>query len=218
MKLLVAPLLAAGALIALALAGAKAETYDVNVAYHCAFSVAREDRPAADILILGNSQSGAAIDPAYLGTLGAGDESRTAEKLSIVGSDIMPYRLIVDEYMKHRGTPKLVVLQPLFRRGNSQAVPPGAPTPGAPTPGAPVHPRPNIAFGQWQTLQAVRAHAVHDTGKAPLPYWARSGYRNTVRLWTDRQVERIVAALSYSRSKVLRNFCKTDERFRMAGN
>lgn len=200
--------MAAAGMAGLAYAGDQAQTFDVNVAFHCSYAVARDEAPPAEILLLGNSQAGAAIDPVHLGRLLDPSDPVRVEKMAIVRSDIVSLRMLVDEYVAKRGVPKLVLFQPIFQRSTVS---------GAPR-GIPVHSRDHLGFQSWENLISIRETAVANPTESFMPEWARKGYRNTAQLWVDRQVERIIASLSVIRVAATKRFCRSDERFRIAGN
>ncbi len=210
MKHIVAPLLAVLGFGGLSLAGEQARTNDVNIVFRCAYAVAQEDGPAADILILGNSQAGAAIDTLYLEKLLAERTGKavSVNKLPMTGSSPVPTRMLVRQYLANRGAPDLVLMQPQFQRQDENAS----------TPGAPIHLSDAMGHARWSDLQALREDVVHDTGPSPLPYWARAGYRNGLRLATDRMATNISGVLSASRTREQRAFCASEERYRLAGN
>ena len=210
MKHIIAPLVAVLGFAGLSLAGELARTNDVNVVFRCTYAVAQEDSPPADILILGNSQAGAAIDTLYLEDLLAEQTGRriSITKLPMTGSSPVPTRMLVRRYLAHRGAPDLVLMQPQFQRQDADAK----------TPGAPIHLSDAMGHASWSDLLALREDVVHDTGASPLPYWARAGYRNELRLLTDRTVANIAGILSASRTRGQREFCDSEERYRLAGN
>lgn len=208
-KGLVPPLIAVAALVGLAHAGKEAGTYSENVNLHCGYLVAKHDAPAADILFVGNSQTGASIDHPYLEKLLAEDGAAPLkiEKLALVGGNVTPTRMILEDYLANRGAPRLVIYQPLAIRRLVDA-----------TAGLPVHPTVNLAFQDFDELVEVRNEAPAVYSRSWLPHWTRKGYRTEPALWLDQQVERITAALSAPRLAPYVNQCKTDLKFRLSGH
>lgn len=206
---LVPPLIAVAALAGLAYAGKATGTYSENVNLHCNYHVATHDAPPADILFVGNSQTGASIDHAYLQELMEkdGTQSLRIEKLAPVGGNVTPVRMMLEDYLAHRGAPRLVVFQPLAIRRLVD-----------PTAGLPVHPTVNLAFQDFDELVELRQDAPPVHNRTWLPYWTRKGYRTRPALWLDQQTEHITAALSAPRLKPYMDQCKTELKFRLSGN
>lgn len=207
-KFLIAPLLAAGTAAAMVWVGAEEQTYDLNVAFHCSHEVANADLPAADILVIGNSQTGASIDQAYLQQLIAPEGDVTVEKLAVVQANIVTLRMIVDEYIENRGAPKLVVYQPMVVLAEHWQQPAGHP----------IHPRATVAYQDWDKLVALQKDARSSPTGSWLPHWAEKGYRTIPAMWVDRQVERITATLSIPRMAEPKEACRTEAKFQLAGN
>ena len=202
-----APLCATAIVAGLALLGARTETYDLNVVFHCAYEIARDERPAADILFVGNSQTGASIDPQYVQELLGGEDVARVEKLAIIRANVVGLRMLVEDYVEQRGAPKLVVIQPMLVRAGRDA-----------QAGRPIHPRDTVAYQDWDDLVAVQKDARPSPTGSILPYWAAKGYRTTATMWIDRQVERISGALSIQRMAKHKRFCAGDRKFQQVGH
>ncbi len=199
------PVIAAAITTAMIIVGSRLETYDLDSTFHCGHEVATEQIAAADILLVGNSQTGAAIDAAYLEQLVEHDVS--IEKLALVQANIVALRMLVDDYVENRGAPKLVVLQPMVVRAEhwQQA------------PGRPVHPRVNLAYQEWDDLVAVQQAAqLSPTGSA-IPATFAKEYRSVPAMWIDRQVERIIAFLSWPRMRDTRAACYSSVKYKLSG-
>ena len=198
------PVIAAAVTLAMVVIGAREETYDLDVAFHCSHEVAVDDRAAADILLVGNSQTGASIDQIYLNRLLGEDIS--VEKLSLVQANIVALRMLVDDYVQHRGSPDIVVLQPMVVRAEhwQQA------------PGRPVHPRVNVAYQDWDELVAIQKSARLSPVASPLPAWVAKDYRTVPALWVDRQVERVIAFLGWPRKEPVKASCDDARKWQLS--
>ncbi|MBX7527171.1 hypothetical protein [Qipengyuania vesicularis] len=202
-----APLCATAVVAGLALLGARTETYDLNVVFHCAYEIARDERPAADILFVGNSQTGASIDPQYMQELLGGEDAPQVEKLAIIRANVVGLRMLIEDYVAQRGAPKLVVIQPMLVRSDRDA-----------QAGRPIHPRDTLVYQDWDELVALQQDAQNSPTGSFLPYWAAKGYRTTATMWIDRQVERITGALSIQRMAKHKRFCAGDRKFQQVGH
>lgn len=205
---IVRPLIACAILIGLVLAGRTTETYNVDPIFYCAYGVARADARAADVLFVGNSQTGASIDRAYIGDLLAGRGAPRIEKLAQIRSSATTIRMLSAEYLRNRGAPRLVILQPMFVRYTR--------TEGMP--GEPVHSRESIAYEGWDDLIRIRDEAVQAENKGWLPRWARDDYRSKAALWIDRQSEQIIAAFTSLRRRAQAQRCRGEGKFALASH
>lgn len=206
-KGLIPPLVAASVVAAMIWTGSSLKTYDLNEVFHCSSEVATTDSPAADILFIGNSQTGAAIDQLYLQELVDSQGSVKVEKLAVVQANIVVLRMLVDDYVRHRGVPKTVVFQPIVVKAEHWQQPAGHP----------VHPRANVALQDWNDLVEVQRNAKLSPSESIVPYWGEKGYRTIPAMWVDRQVERITATLSVPRIGSVRKACSTRARFQLSG-
>lgn len=198
------PIIACTVLVGLAQAGGQARTYDLGTAFHCSYGVTRDERPAADILVVGNSQTGAGIDQIYLEELLSKDEPLRVEKLAITGTSLPTLRLLIDGYIEHRGAPGLVLYQPLVERtaNNGQQ-------------GRPLDYRVNLALQDWDDIAELQDEIVANPDDSALPHWTARGYRTLPAMWVDRQVERISAALSFRRNEELVRACSGDAKWKL---
>lgn len=94
----------------------------------CPLAFARGDSPPADIVIFGSSRTGRAIDPVYISKSlshpdarlrGSGNGRVGVERLNSTGTDLVTAVWMLEEYLRHRGKPKLVVLETMFRLKNT---------------------------------------------------------------------------------------------------
>lgn len=206
-KGLIGPLVAVGVLAGLYWAGARAETYSLDAVFHCNRALTQLDQPAADILFVGNSQTGAAIDTKYVADLVDPSGKTRVEKLAIVQGHIVAVRMTLDDYVEHRGAPKLIVLQPMVVRAEEWQKPAGRP----------IHPRVNLDYQPWDEIAALQRDAKFAPHPLGLPEWVHAGYRSLPAVFVDRIVERISAALSYPRMIKYKRMCeKPDLMFRQA--
>lgn len=204
-KIFLPPLVTAGVLAAMVWSGAELETYDLNSAFHCSHEVAILDRPAANILFVGNSQTGAGVDQAYVQNLIDPQGSVKVEKLAIVQANIVALRMLVEDYIEHRGAPDIVVFQPMVVRAEHWQAPAGHP----------ILPRANLAFQDWDELTDIQSTATPSPSGSSLPYWMEKGYRTLPAVWVDRQVERFMATLSYPRIAPVQRACRTEAAFQI---
>ena len=206
MKLPLPHIVAAAVVGSLVWIGTVRETYDLNIAFHCSHEVANEDRPPADILIVGNSQTGAAIDPLYVEELIDPARGVRVEKLAIVQANIAGMRMMVQEYLEKRGAPKLIVYQPMVVVADAWQTPAGHP----------IHPRANLAYQDWDKLVKLQKDAVSSPTDSWLPHWAERGYRTIPAMWIDRQVERMIATLSIPRLSGTKASCRSEYKYKLA--
>lgn len=204
-KVFLPPIVTAGVLAAMVWSGAKLETYDLNTAFHCSHEVANLDRPAANILFVGNSQTGAGVDQAYVQNLIDPEGSVKVEKLAIVQANIVALRMLLDDYIEHRGAPNIVVFQPMVVRAEHWQAPAGHP----------IHPRADLAFQDWDELVEVQLTAKPNPTGSSLPAWMEKGYRTLPAVWVDRQIERFMATLSYPRIAPVQRACRTEAAFQI---
>lgn len=207
-KVFLPPLVTAGVLAAMAWSGTRLETYDLNSAFHCSHEVATLDRPAADILFVGNSQTGAGVDQAYVQNLIDPQGTIKVEKLAIVQANIVALRMLVEDYVEHRGAPDIVVFQPMVVRAEHWQAPAGLP----------IHPRADLAFQDWDELVEVQSTAKPNPTGSWLPPWMEKGYRTLPAVWADRQVERFMATLTYPRIVLVRDACRTEAKYQLAND
>lgn len=194
---LIAPIIANAVAVALIAGGAALGTYDIDPTMVCSEQLARLDEPAADVLVIGNSKTGAAIDPAYISGILSTDRSISVERLAFVSVDVTGHRLLFDEYVRNRGAPRLVVLQPQIK--DEAAIK---------DPGHPILTARSIALEDWDEIAAVQTSAKLGAKGPVVPLWMEKDYRNLATTWIDRQVARITAALSYPRTKGIHARCK----------
>ena len=205
-KLLIAPLVTATLLIALIVTGERVGTYDVNRVFHCSHAVTLAPLPPADILFVGNSQTGAGIDPLYFAKQLNPLNPPRVEKLTIVEAHIVTLRMLAEDYIEQRGAPKIVIFQPMVVRNTSWQE----------AAGKPIHPRANLAIQPWDELVHVQQAAKQSPNTALVPTWMQKGYRTLPAVFVDRLVERIIASMSYFRLSPMLNYCQSEQMFRQS--
>ncbi|WP_162925204.1 hypothetical protein [Aurantiacibacter odishensis] len=203
---MVPPLFAASLLAGLVLLGLKAETYPLSSVYHCGYEVARQDKPAANILFIGNSFTGSAIDTLYMEELLGDDHPVTVEKLATLRGNVVDLRMLMRTYIENRGAPDLVMFQPIAVRFASQS-----------PAGRPVHSNANLAFNDLEDLFSIRANVNADENDDSMPPWTQKGYRTSLALVVDQQASRASAGLSFLRMAGMRQICRSEQKERLSG-
>ncbi len=115
------PLVSVAVAISLAAAGLIGKSASlINVKQHivCSSELVQLDEPAADILFVGSSRTGRAIDPVYIqDQLNNGsDNALSVERLSPTSARVPRFNVLIQDYVKNRGAPKIVVLQLVYSR------------------------------------------------------------------------------------------------------
>ena len=80
----------------------------------CNLSLSRADLPAADILLVGSSRTGTALDPVALEAMLAHGRVGTApsvERIALAHNPLRASYGLLENYLERRGAPKLVVLE-----------------------------------------------------------------------------------------------------------
>jgi hypothetical protein len=110
-------------LLALATVNLNAMNFATLPVHRCVAWQARMDAPAADVMFVGTSRTGAGIDPAYIGAKLSQDRGvlTTADRLITWRSDMVHLNLMVRDYLAHRRAPKVAVIEltylPIDERG-----------------------------------------------------------------------------------------------------
>lgn len=110
-------------LLVLATVNLAAMNFATLPVHRCVAWQARMDAPAADVIFIGTSRTGAGIDPAHIAAqLSAErDIATTADRLITWRSDMVHLNLMVRDYLEHRGAPKVAVIEltylPVEERG-----------------------------------------------------------------------------------------------------
>ncbi len=193
------PAIAAALIAGLAWAGSRAETYDLDIAFHCSKELARAKLPPADILFVGNSRTGAAIDPVYVEKLISSDRQFDVERMAVFHANIVTVRMLVGDYLQHRGTPKLIVLQPMVTYADhwQQAS------------GRPIQTMVNTAFQPWDELTEVQDSAVSAPLPIGMPQWSPAGYRSKPAMFVERVGQQVTAGLRYLHNSQIVEYCRS---------
>ncbi|MEM8800059.1 MAG: hypothetical protein AAGF15_08275 [Pseudomonadota bacterium] len=104
-------------LILFGLIGYTRQTFNVQTSYLCLMAKVRSDTPPPDIMFLGSSRIGSAIDPVYVQQKLSKALDRpdlTVEKFAILASQPMQYVATVKEMLANRGAPDVVVMLPPY--------------------------------------------------------------------------------------------------------
>jgi hypothetical protein len=185
----IGPLLVIAALAAMGYAGARAETYEVQPHVHCNFHLARLKQPAADILFVGNSRAGSAIDPVYVSERIERQIGRklTIDRLSLPSTTPTPLNIVTREYLRERGHPAYAVVQLAYNRypDKQHLV------------DLPVHDLRSIAFGRMDDLADLQSGAVLNDAGARLPRWLEKGYQSLPAVAMTKVTTSIYAAMRY---------------------
>lgn len=82
----------------------------------CNILLARDDRPAADVLVVGSSRSGVALDPVGLQDLLSGEVpgDPTVERLALGNITPRLAHALLETYIAERGMPKVITLETVF--------------------------------------------------------------------------------------------------------
>lgn len=83
----------------------------------CNLALARSGQPAADVLVLGSSRVGTALDPVAMQRMLAADPSvgePTAERIALGRSPLKATVGLLETYLEHRGDPAVIVFEVSF--------------------------------------------------------------------------------------------------------
>lgn len=181
------PIAFIAALAGLYIAGDRLENYGFAPNIGCAYDLARLDRPAPDLLFLGNSRTGAAIDPVYVARRidGRGRNRPTVERIAMTSPDTAAATVLARTYLSHRGAPDVVVLQLMYERDldDLRKI------------GTPIHAPRSIAYGGLADLYHVQASARLSPVEHGLPRWLQPGYRPFAGVMLDKAITNIYSAL-----------------------
>lgn len=120
------------AAVALAVVNLDRMNFNTVSVHRCAAALATGDGPADDVLFVGSSRTGAALDPRYIQSLlrAGGRPDARVDRLITWGSDHVHLNLLLRAYLRHRGPPDRVFLEmtvhedPGLRRwGTADALP-----------------------------------------------------------------------------------------------
>ena len=83
----------------------------------CNLLLSRSEAPAADILIVGSSRTGAALDPIAMQQMLAHalpSAAPTVERIALGESPLRASLALLENYLVHRGTPQVIALEVMF--------------------------------------------------------------------------------------------------------
>lgn len=191
---LLAPYLIIAVLAGLALLGGRLQTYELDYTNMCSDALTQLESPAADILFMGNSRMGASVDPVYIGEEIAERIGRpvTVERMTLTNNAITPFRVFSGNYARHRGFPKIVVLQLTYNR--DPALQRSVDTP--------IHPPRNLAFARLSDMSDIQETAQMNDHGARISRRFERGYRNLPAIVIDRLTMNIYAALRYPAHRI----------------
>lgn len=88
----------------------------------CNLLLTRDQSPAADILLIGSSRTGAAIDPIAMQQLlthGMANREPRVDRIAIHNNPLRLAHALLENYLHKRGTPELIVLEVMFQTHRS---------------------------------------------------------------------------------------------------
>lgn len=82
----------------------------------CNLALTRSSEPPADVLIVGSSRTGVAVDPVAMQAMlgAAGIDEPTVERVALGRNPLRANVAMLDNYLSNRGTPKLIVFEVSF--------------------------------------------------------------------------------------------------------
>ncbi len=184
-----APFLVAGVLALLAYFGSSLRAYDVAPHVICSYALAEMDRPRPDVLLIGNSRTGAAIDPVYVTDKLRQKTGQTLaiERITLTGPLLPQFAIIMQEYARNRGIPRHVFLQLIYNRDPAEQHKVDAPLFGLR----------DIAYGNLSDMIAVQQGAqLNDRGTA-LPRQFERGYSSIPAVALTKISTNIYSSLRY---------------------
>lgn len=158
------------ALCTMCLLGHKTETYGLAPHNACTFGLAESSSPAANILFMGNSRSGAAIDAGYIEDQinTKSQVYRTVERLALTDNDYPAMRILTERYLKSRGAPDTVILQIIHETSKPQKK----------NVGKPVLTRRALSYGNMDQLLRIQLNAKYNSNSTLSSEYIAQGYRS----------------------------------------
>lgn len=82
----------------------------------CNLALSRSDAPPADVLVVGSSRTGVAIDPVAMQAMldAAGLDDPTVERIAIGRNPLRANSALIENYLRNRGAPAVIVLELSF--------------------------------------------------------------------------------------------------------
>lgn len=183
------PLIFIVAFVVLGALGNRLQSYALPDYVHCAYDLAHVNRPAADVLIVGNSRSGRAIDAAYVERNLREKINRaiTVERMSVTRADIAQFNILSRHYTRTRGFPKYVILQLMYNRFPDEQN----------QIGLPIHKSGSIAYGNIDDLRELQNSQYLNEEGALLPSQIKKGYRVFLAVMVEKVIAQVYAGLYY---------------------
>lgn len=183
------PFIVAGVLALLAVLGSNLRAYDVAPHVICSYALAEMDRPRPDVLLIGNSRTGAAIDPVYVtGKVHEQTGRQIAiERVTLTGPLLPQFSLIMQEYARNRGIPEHVFLQLIYNRDPAEQRKVDAPLFGLR----------DIAYGNLADMVAIQKAATLNEHGAVLPRQFEQGYSSIPAVALTKVTTNIYSSLRY---------------------
>jgi hypothetical protein len=184
-----APFLVAAVLALLAVLGSSLRAYDVAPHVICSYALAEMDRPTPDVLLIGNSRTGAAIDPVYVtGKVREQTGKEIAiERITLTGPLLPQFALIMQEYARNRGIPQQVFLQLIYNRDPVEQRKVDAPLFGLR----------DIAYGNLADMVAVQHAAQLNEYDTAMPRQFQQGYSSITAVALTKVTTNIYSSLRY---------------------
>ena len=87
-----------------------------NPMARCNLQLSRANKPAADVLVVGSSRSGVALDPVVIQRILTAELGRPirVDRLSLGHNPLRAMSGLLDNYLEARGSPRIVVLEIMF--------------------------------------------------------------------------------------------------------
>ncbi len=205
-----APFLILLSLSALALIGAKLESVDTDVSAECAFKLAALDAPAPDVLFLGASRSGRAVDPRYMMDRieAHSGQSVSIELLALTNttSPFMPQlQLLLKRYLEQRGAPEHVVLELVYQFDPDKQR----------ASDLPIITDRLFKFASFMELVEIRSGVILNAHQTVLPRTFEAEYRSLPSLALQKIETSIFAALRWPARQFLNeDRCEGEEMYR----
>jgi hypothetical protein len=153
-------------------AGDRVSVFGMRDYYHCSDRLTRYDAPPADVLFVGNSRMGRAVDSDYVQQRISNVLSRnvSVERLSLTGPTANQFTIYLANYIRYRGFPGTVVFNvPYELRPNRMR-----------SVDHTVHAARNLAFGHPYDLFHISRETVFNNHRGRLPYSMAAGVPNSL--------------------------------------
>ena len=190
-----APIIALATIGALAFFGGKSGSFETPRFVTCAYELASDDAPPADVLFIGSSRLAMGIDPGYIMKRVAGQTGRdvSVERVSLTFPSIPQFRPIISRYIARRGPPQHVFLQLTynFRPFRQRAW------------DVPINEIRTVAHANLGELIEIRRDAELNDHHTRLPREMEAGYLSLPALVLQKIELHVFAALRYPAKRLL---------------